>query len=208
MRFSPKFVDRILWNIFISWLSIYKTIVRNFREFYRRNMDKFDFFPFYSTHNRGRLCCHGNWLLSKFIGNKIFARTQCHRQTLLIKQIPTVGAFMVYKLLKTISSHLNLHSPFKHIFKNAWKWTIFSTNIVLLECTRRELSFEWSHIWVLSDRSGFASFLVVAKLIFSGERINPLATIKYVIRLLDLRPLYIFTILFHLWIQKISKIQT
>ena len=52
-------------------------------------MDKFDFFPFYSTHNRGRLCCHGNRLLSKFIGNKIFARAQCHRhKTLLIKQMP------------------------------------------------------------------------------------------------------------------------
>ena len=25
---------------------IYKTIVRNSREFYQRNMDKFDFFPF------------------------------------------------------------------------------------------------------------------------------------------------------------------
>ena len=30
-------------------------------------MHKFDFFPSYSTHNRGGLCCHGNRLLSKVV---------------------------------------------------------------------------------------------------------------------------------------------
>ena len=47
-----------------------------FQRILQKDMDKFDFFPFYSTHNRGRLCCHGNRLLFKCIGNKMFARTK------------------------------------------------------------------------------------------------------------------------------------
>ena len=59
-----------------------------FQRILPRNMDKFDFFPFSSTQNRGRSCFHGNRLLSKFIGNTIFARPQCNRhRTLLIKQM-------------------------------------------------------------------------------------------------------------------------
>ena len=41
---------------------------------------------------------------------------------------------------------------------------------VLLECTHREVSFDWSNLWVLSDRSGIGSFLFLVNFIFGSER--------------------------------------
>ena len=41
-----------------------------------------------------------------------------------------------------------------------------------LESTHRELSFEWSHLWVSLDSSGFRSFLGLVKFSFGSERVK------------------------------------
>ena len=70
-----RILSKICRQDFMKYIHFVALYIQNncvkFREFYRRNMDKFDFLPFYSTHNRGRLCYHGNRLLSKFIGNNL-----------------------------------------------------------------------------------------------------------------------------------------
>ena len=44
------------------------------------------------------------------------------------------------------------------------------TQTVSLECTHQELSFEWSHLQVSLDGSGFRGFLCLVKFIFGSER--------------------------------------
>ena len=46
------------------------------------------------------------------------------------------------------------------------------TQTVPLECTHWELSFEWSHLKVSLDSSGFRSFLGWVKFTFGSERIK------------------------------------
>ena len=41
-----------------------------------------------------------------------------------------------------------------------------------LESTYRELSFEWSHLWISLDGSGFRSFLGFVKFALCSERVN------------------------------------
>ena len=41
-----------------------------------------------------------------------------------------------------------------------------------LESTHRELSFEWSHLLISLDSSGFESFLGLVKFTFGIERVN------------------------------------
>ena len=46
------------------------------------------------------------------------------------------------------------------------------TQIIPLESTRRELSFEWLHLYVSLDSSGFRIFLGWVKFAFGSEKVN------------------------------------
>ena len=48
------------------------------------------------------------------------------------------------------------------------------------ESTHRELSFEWSHLQVLLDSSGFRSFLGLVKFAFGSERVKMLFHFRFV----------------------------
>ena len=79
-----KIFSKMCWQDFMKYIHFMALHIQNNCAKFQRILPmeyglNFTFFSSYRTHNRGRLCCHGNQLLSKFIGNKIFARAQCRR---------------------------------------------------------------------------------------------------------------------------------